>query len=392
MIAKKQIVWYNKIEEEDKMKEIFAVIGSLFGDEGKGLVTDYLCEKPVPTLNVRYNGTGQASHTVVRDGKRKIFHSIGAGSFLDHVDTFLGEHYVVNPYVLYTEVQYLMERYHITPIIYIHNNCRIATHYDIEANRQRESARGKDRHGSCGLGFFETIHRYNRGIGCFPIETYQIQGSLHEIRAYYESCGFSMDEIQDTDEEYLQLMTWLKQYCHIVDNSILNQYERIVFEGAQGLSLGMRKDKYFPHLTPSEPGMPYIQEMLREIKEPYNFSVFYPMRSYGTRHGNGPFPTECNRKDLGKQVRELTNITNDYQGSFRFGWFPAEEIQENIREDLQECIRKPDHVSIVITHLDQTDGKLLCKNGKHDPTTFLPEYDHLYSFGETAKDIREEIG
>ena len=82
------------------MKNVRIVIGANFGDEGKGLMTDYFCSQAPPTegvLNVRFNGGAQAGHTVVApDGRRHIFGHLGAGSFLPNVATYLTSDFIIN--------------------------------------------------------------------------------------------------------------------------------------------------------------------------------------------------------------------------------------------------------------------------------------------------------
>lgn len=81
--------------------KIKVVIGSGFGDEGKGLMTDYFCSsfpRDESVLNVRFNGGAQAGHTVVTPyGLRHVFGHFGAGSFLPNVVTYLSSEFLVNP-------------------------------------------------------------------------------------------------------------------------------------------------------------------------------------------------------------------------------------------------------------------------------------------------------
>ena len=85
------------------MKHAFAVIGANFGDEGKGLMTDYFCSQNKKSLNIRFNGGAQAGHTVVTpDGKRHVFSHIGSGTF-SGADTYLSEFFTLNPIMFMKE-------------------------------------------------------------------------------------------------------------------------------------------------------------------------------------------------------------------------------------------------------------------------------------------------
>ena len=132
------------------MKNIKVVIGANFGDEGKGLMTDYFCsnfDKNEKVLNVRFNGTCQAGHTVVKGEKRHIFSHFGAGSFNENVVTFLTSDFYVNPILFNSEYEKLV-KLGVKPIVIVDSNAPVITFYDMLYNRVIETSRGKDRHGS----------------------------------------------------------------------------------------------------------------------------------------------------------------------------------------------------------------------------------------------------
>ena len=143
------------------MKNIKVVIGANFGDEGKGLMTDYFCSyfpKNEKVLNVRFNGTCQAGHTVVKGEKRHIFSHFGAGSLNGNVVTFLTSDFYVNPILFNSEYEKLV-KLGVKPIVIVDSNAPVITFYDMLYNRVIETSRGKDRHGSCGMGLWEALLR-----------------------------------------------------------------------------------------------------------------------------------------------------------------------------------------------------------------------------------------
>ena len=121
------------------VKQIEIVVGANFGDEGKGLMTDFFCDKfskQGSVLNVRHNGGAQAGHTVCTpDGKRHVFSHFGAGSFVPHVATYLSGEFILNPILFCRELDALSANYGITPKVYVNPKCRITTPYEMLINQ-----------------------------------------------------------------------------------------------------------------------------------------------------------------------------------------------------------------------------------------------------------------
>ena len=154
-------------------KQIKVVIGANFGDEGKGLMTDYFCKRLSENgsvLNIRFNGGAQAGHTVVvptlGQQKRHVFSHFGAGSFVNGTDTYLSGNFILNPILFCRERDEMYRNFWFYPKVYIHESCKITTPFDMLVNQIVERSRGDQRHGSCGVGINETVVRYrNYGIG-----------------------------------------------------------------------------------------------------------------------------------------------------------------------------------------------------------------------------------
>lgn len=135
-----------------------AVIGSNYGDEGKGLITDYLSSCYKKVLVVRYNGGAQAGHNVVSpQQQRHVFHQLSSGSFTG-ATTFLSQPVIFDPNSLIDD-HLAFSKYRQVPNIYVHPQCVVATPYDLLMNQLAEYCRGKAKHGSCGLGIGETVER-----------------------------------------------------------------------------------------------------------------------------------------------------------------------------------------------------------------------------------------
>lgn len=396
-------------------KEIKAVIGANFGDEGKGLMADYFCHKLAQkghaVLNIRHNGGAQAAHNVVTpDGKQHVFSHFGSGSFTSDIDTYLSEDYILNPMIFCRELEEL-EKLGMKPKVYINRNCRITTPYDMIVNQALERQRGDGRHGSCGLGINETVERYRAGVGAtigeFSDAPYGLwDAALFRCRNEYFLNRIKALSLLLTDEEITRLcsdivttnyviqLNQMLNYCTLVDDSIIKNYSGIVFEGAQGLLLDTDYFPFAPHLTSSKTGSHNPKKILLETGlQNEKIEFCYVTRSYFTRHGYGPFPTECDSSELfGATVEEKQNKENEFQGKFRYGYFDADRFSCEFTSDLGHMLRDFSNSEgvIAVTHLDETGGFILCPEGKF-PAEKLDSLKYE-SFGETRDDVREVSG
>ena len=389
-------------------KQIKVVIGANFGDEGKGLMTDYFCHelsKSGKVLNIRHNGGAQAGHTVVTpDGKRHVFSHFGSGSFVPHVATCLSNRFIVNPFLFCKEYVQLRDEFNLAPMVYISKDCRITTPYDMVINQAAEEFRGKDRHGSCGVGINETVERHKTPYG-FSMSDY-VEGNarelLHKIRDEYVPARFRELGVSHTPTEMQEWLNnedvidnWIFQfeymvsYCKYVDiDDLLRDYDNIVFEGAQGLLLDNDYEQFAPNLTSSKTGSHYPVELLANIDG--EIEVCYVTRSYFTRHGAGQFPSEC-MKDLilPNEVVDKTNHTNQFQGQLRYGWFDYPLFISAVQSDMEVMWKaKPDAIrSFAVTHLDETNDVIRRLGGLINPLS-LPAFRHYLSYGETRDAIQ----
>lgn len=354
------------------MKRCSIVIGSLWGDEGKGHMTDILCNSE-NTLNIRFNGGAQASHTVVTpDNKRHAFRHFGAGTFAG-AKTYLSKDFIVNLPAFYKERKELIDEFHLTPYEFVNPNCIVTTPWDIYINQAIEIIRGKDRHGSCGYGINEIVERSS-------IEKYRITvmdllfkdrltNKLLAIQNEYVELRLKNKynlSIKDLTEEYQQLITdkenidmflfFAEEFVsnvRIYDTGIINKFDNVVFEGAQGLLLDQNNMDCFPHVTRSNTGIKNVMEILNTLNYNGKINIYYMSRCYITKHGAGPFKSEINEKPY-KNVVDLTNIPNEFQGSLRFGYLDFDLLVREINKDLKNlCLSA--NVNITFTCLDQVD-------------------------------------
>lgn len=354
------------------------VIGANFGDEGKGLITDYLASKaPFDTLVVRFNGGAQAAHTVhTPEGKTHVFRHIGAGHFTGAV-TLLAREFVVNPIIFKEEREKLLlfdEHIRIHPMIDL--NCRITTPWDMMINQALEKKRGDTKHGSCGLGFHETIMRHKqKGSGLrmrdlYEIESSTLLGRLREIRDVYapirmHAIGLETDDIPHLKEDRILIQFYddldyfrMHTHCLIDSMAIHEHYSQnlpIVFEGAQGLQLHQNRG-HFPHVTHSRTGLENVSALLNDA-DIYEAEVYYVSRCYGHRHGRGPLNTEVHSDLPYKKVSDPTNPENQFQGKMRYGWLNRGDMIDAIKADLESVANSPVQFTpkFALTCLDQLD-------------------------------------
>lgn len=353
------------------MGHIEIVIGANFGDEGKGLVTCALskqyrfCQR---TLNILYNGGCQRGHTA----QNHVFHCFGSGTLMG-ADTYYDKEFLVDP------IGWDIERHQlgIKGQVYAHPDCTIVTPYDIAINQAIEAKRGNSRHGSCGMGIFETTLRNKE----FPIYLKDCKTATHlyeKLQEVYHKylpkrlTELSISAIPFVDlNPFISAATKCYDYCFFdtYNRAILKSYSNLIFEGGQGLLLDKDNTKYFPHLTPSHTGSKRPYEILKEIdKLNEEIIVNYVTRPYMTRHGAGPFATECSKEDINPAIVDRTNLPNPHQGTLRFGFMDLSLLTESIKKDFAVWKDCPDaNIRLCLTQTNYSDGaKFIIRENRYE--------------------------
>ena len=320
------------------------VIGASFGDEGKGLVTDYLCATEGAGMVVRFNGGAQAGHTVVLpDGTRHVFRHFGSGS-LAGAPTFLSQFFICNPLVGLKEADQLLDL-GLAPTLYAHPNCLVTTFADMMINQMREDARGDKRHGSVGVGIHETIRRSD--IPELKITMSDLWNNISLEKRMYEICGKYAEYRTGKKIEHPDVMiaNFIK-FCELFANAVhplgIGQCKDPVFEGAQGLLLDQDNKEYFPHLTHSKTGMHNVRILCKQAGID-DIDAYYVSRTYLTRHGAGKLPNE----DPAMKYEDNTNAAHPYQGKLRFAPIDAQDLKTRCAYDAKGPFK------LVLTHCDQ---------------------------------------
>jgi len=343
-----------------------AVIDSNFGDAGKGLVTDYLCAKYGAGIVVRYNGGANAGHTVITpDDKRHVFRHVGSGSFLG-IPTYLSSFFVCNPILFFEEVAQL-KALGVIPDVYAHPDCLITTFMDMIINQELENRRGDKRHGSCGIGFDETLNRSKvSGLKITMGDLWnggtRLESQIAEICDKYAKFRIGKPF---TDARVIEhFMECCTSFAEAVNPLGIQQCEDPVFEGAQGLLLDQDNKEFFPHLTHSNTGMKNVDTLCQQAGID-DIDIHYVSRTYLTRHGAGPLPDH----DPAMDYFDETNKPNKFQGTLRFAPLDYSALWKRCIED---CGGRP--FKLVLTHCDQKEP-----DGPAD----------LYSSGPKRTDINQ---
>lgn len=339
------------------MKTANAVIGAAWGDEGKGLMTDYLAHKYIgDCVVIRFNGGAQAGHTVVAPtGKKHIFHHICSGSFAGAA-TYLSNHFIVNPIMFRQEYEEL-ESKGIKPYVMVDKQCIVTDPFDMMRNQIKEASR-VNRHGSCGLGINETVTRHKDHQKPFCVSDFLkkrcwdggsnrapmlkdallwsrdiyarkvLRDERFDIPPEYE-VFFSDDNIID---HYIEDIDFFLEHTTIVPSKfVADGFDHYIFEGAQGLLLD-EESGFYPHVTRSRTGLTNVVELCYEM-DINCLNVSYMTRTYTTKHGAGRMPHELKEKPY-VSILDDTNILNAWQQHPRYSYLNLDLLNVAIRKDL----------------------------------------------------------
>lgn len=349
--------------------EAAVVIGANYGDEGKGLITDYLAalNNSSDTLVIRFNGGAQAGHTVQRpNGLRHVFSHFSSGT-LAEANTYLSQFFITNPVLFRQELEKL-KTYCFPPKVIIHPEAIVTTPYDMYINQMFENFQGKNRHGSCGVGINETVERNLHLPYQLTVKDLFDQKKLKEkllkirnewvelrlgqlIRRKLTQTEIDLIFAEEIFEYFLKDIQDFINYCEVADYNYLSSSNKLIFEGAQGLLLDQRY-RDFPHVTRSNTGIQNVST----IASSYNIKhldIHYVTRCYITRHGAGPLPNECTTCPC-PDFKDETNIPHQFQGALRFAPLNIDKLRLEIAADLDKLSKQIfKNVTLAVTCLDQ---------------------------------------
>ena len=314
------------------------IVGTQWGDEGKGKITDFLSKKA--DAIARFAGGDNAGHTIKIGDETYKLHLIPSGIFYQDKVSVIGNGLVVNPKSLVTELNGLHARGIDTSNLRISNRAHVILPYHIYQDKVEEESRGENKIGTTAKGIgpcyqdkvarngirmadlldkevFEQKLRYNLAL----------KNRLFE--KFYEVEGLSFDDIFEEYYEYGQQLAKYVTDTSKVLNDILDEGGKVLFEGAQGVMLDVDQGTY-PYVTSSNPvaggvaigagvGPNAVQRVVGVCK------------AYTSRVGDGPFPTEL-FDEVGNQIREVGREYGTTTGRpRRIGWFDSVVVRHSRR-------------------------------------------------------------
>lgn len=308
---------------------VTVLVGSQWGDEGKGKIVDILSEKY--KIVARYQGGANAGHTVIIGDKKYILHLIPSGILRDDVICVIGNGVVIDPTALLEEIKILEENgISVDGRLFISHNAHLIMPYHKLLDSISES--GDTKIGTTGRGigpcYIDKFARKGIRIVDLLDKTElekQIRINLKEknelLKKVYEHEGLDVDSIV---KDYLEFDKIIDKYIKDVPsflNLAIDEGKSILLEGAQGTMLDIDHGTY-PFVTSSNPtsGGACTGTGIPPTKID---SVFGIVKAYTTRVGNGPFPTELTNED-GEKLRTIGDEFGATTGRpRRCGWFDA---------------------------------------------------------------------
>lgn len=336
--------------------QAYIIVGLAFGDEGKGSMVNYLARLYGAAVVVRYNGGPQAAHNVVTlDGRHHTFAQFGSGSFAG-ARTHLSRFMLVEPFAMINEAEILSGKIGGDPFALLTADplCPVITPYHWQLNRVRESARGANRHGSCGMGIGELRAGETRGVDNLLLgDLSDAQTTQRKLCRIRDDIAAEADGSDSISRHYRELI--LRERVDDLAEFYRNFAERVticdsdrlanllrgcvsVFEGAQGVLLD-EDFGFAPYNSWTKTTADNAREILDVTDVPHQ--TIGVVRTYFTRHGPGPFVSE-----YPVAVADRFNVWNQWQGPLRKGLFDIVALRYAL-----ECDGGVDEIAL--THVDQ---------------------------------------
>ncbi|MBA6411616.1 adenylosuccinate synthase [Parahaliea sp. F7430] len=390
------------------MSKNVVVLGTQWGDEGKGKIVDLLTDQA--NTVVRFQGGHNAGHTLVIDGEKTVLHLIPSGILREHVQCLIGNGVVLCPEALLKEIAQLeakgvpvRERLRISP------SCPLILPYHVALDQAREARRGDDKIGTTGRGigpaYEDKVARRGLRFGDLQDEA-RFARRLREVMEYHNFQLEHYYRVEPLDVEQViadtmamgeQLLPMLGDVTAILHQCRLNN-DKIMFEGAQGSLLDIDHGTY-----------PYVTSSNTTAGGTATGSGFGPLyldyvlgitKAYTTRVGSGPFPTElfdATGAHLAEKGHEFGATTGRPR---RCGWFDAIALRNavNINSVSGLCLTKLDvldgleTIQICVGYSDAEGNPVANPIDADDYEGLVPVYETVPGWSEStlgAKTLEE---
>ena len=306
------------------------VVGTQWGDEGKGKITDFLSQNA--EVVARYQGGNNAGHTIVFGGVTYKLHLIPSGIFFSDKISVLGNGMVIDPKAFMEEIEYIHEQGFSTDNLRVSNRAHVILPYHLKLDILQEEDKGIHKIGTTkkGIGPAYMDKAARSGIRIADLldkEVFRakLEQNLAEKNRLFEKV-YEVDpiEVDEIFEEYYELGQQMAKYVcdtSVVLNDALDAGRRVLFEGAQGVMLDIDQGTY-PFVTSSNPVAGGVT--IGSGVGPSKISTVVGVsKAYTTRVGDGPFATELH-DEVGDQIREVGREYGTTTGRpRRVGWFDS---------------------------------------------------------------------
>ena len=336
------------------MSKVNVVLGTFYGDEGKGKIIDYLSENA--DASIRCTGGNNAGHTINVNGKKYAFHLIPSGILNAGTKAIIGNGVVIDPRVLLEEIDALKADNYPVDNLYISDKAHVIMPYHIMMDKLQEELREGDKIGTTarGIGPAYTDKFERSGIRMedliSPNFSKIARRNITKYNKIFAMYGKEELDVESTIKDYESYAARLKDY--VVDSvdmihDILDENGKIVCEGAQAALLDIDFGNY-PYVTSSNPSIGGICTGTgigaKDIGEVYGV-----LKAYSSKVGEGMFPTEQNN-EIGDTIRELGHeYGTTTKRPRRCGWLDLVALKYAARID--------GLTGLAINHVD-TIGKL----------------------------------
>jgi len=306
------------------------VVGTQWGDEGKGKITDFLAESA--DVVARYQGGNNAGHTILIDGEKFKLSLIPSGVFYKEKTCVIGNGMVINPAALIQEINYIHENGFDTKNLVISDRAHVIMPYHMVLDALEEDRKGPNKIGTTrkGIGPCYMDKAARNGIRIadlmdaeeFELRLRHLMEEKNQvITQVYGAEALDVEEILTQYLEYAEVLRNYVTDTSVILNEAIDADRKVLFEGAQGVMLDIDQGTY-PFVTSSNPsaGGVCIGSGVGPSKIKQVIGV---AKAYTTRVGDGPFPTELNDA-TGDYIRETGHEYGTVTGrARRVGWFDS---------------------------------------------------------------------
>jgi adenylosuccinate synthase len=387
------------------MNKTVVVLGTQWGDEGKGKIVDLLTDQADAV--VRFQGGHNAGHTLVIDGKKTVLHLIPSGILRENVLCLIGNGVVLSPDALLTEMAKLeqsgvpvRERLRISPA------CPLILPYHVALDQARELAKGSAKIGTTGRGigpaYEDKVARRSVRLGDL-MHPQRFADKLRDVMEYHNFVLTQYFKVPALDYEQVrdEALRQAEQLRPLVADvtSLLHEYreqgKRIMFEGAQGSLLDIDHGTY-PFVTSSNTtaGGTATGSGFGPLYLDYVLGI---TKAYTTRVGSGPFPTEL-FDEVGKHLASKGNEFGATTGRpRRCGWFDAMALRQAVRINSVSglCLTKLDvldglsEIKLCVGYTDKHGQPVPSPIDAEDYEGLVPVYESVPGWNESTLGIRE---